>query len=112
MSLSRALLLVAPRAQAAGQFASSALQPWVPWWGGGEGWRGRVVCVRLRELGHLSAELLELPAGVQLGLLCRLQAGPQLASLLLGCGSGLLQDQQLLLLFFLGPLKTEQSIIG
>lgn len=61
-------------------------------------------------LPHLSAELLELPAGLPTRLLRLPQAGPQLARLLLSRGLGLLQDQHLLLLLVLGTLKTEQSV--
>lgn len=43
-----------------------------------------------------------------MSLLLRPQAGPQLTGLLLGRRPGLLQDQQLLLPFVLGPLKTER----
>lgn len=68
-----------------------------------------VVDASMEGRAHLSAELLELMAGVLPGLLRLLQAGPQLAGLLLGCCSGPLQDQQLLLLLLLGPLKPEQS---
>lgn len=67
-----------------------------------------VVDVSMEGRAHLSAELLALTAGVLPGSLRLLQAGPQLAGLLPGCCAGPLQDQQRLLLLFLGPLKPEQ----
>ena len=61
---------------------------------------------------YLSVEFPELLTGVPPRLLQLPQVGPQCTGLLLQRRLGLLQDEQLLLLLLLGPLKTDEGATG